>query len=155
MRVYRLTLSRYVDTALSGEGARRVGGRWTPAGLPVVHASDTVSLAVLETLVHAAVRSMPSQRIIAVDIPAAIPVDTVNTAELPHDWRRTPAPATLRNVGRAWIHTARTAILRVPSAIVPLEFNCLLNPRHTDFRRLQVHAPERFEIDKRLFRPLA
>ncbi len=155
MRVYRLTLPRYLDTAMSGEGARRLGGRWTPAGLPVVHTSDTVSLAVLETLVHTVVRSMPSQRIIAIDIPAALPVKTVVAAELPHDWRRTPAPAALRNIGRAWLDAARTAVLRVPSVIVPLEFNYLLDPRHTDFEQLQVHAPEPFEIDKRLFRPVA
>ena len=64
MRVYRLTLPRYVDTAFSGEGARRVGGRWTPPGRPVV------------------------------------------------------------------------VLLRVPSASVPIEFDCLLNPRHPAFGRL-------------------
>ncbi len=150
MRVYRLTLPRYEDTAFSGEGARRVGGRWTPAGRPVVHTSGNVSLAVLETLVHTAVNSMPSQRVIAVDVPEALPVEAVDALDLPDDWRRTPPPTSLQNIGRAWLGAGRTAILKVPSAIVPIEFSYLLNPRHPDFERLRVHAPEPFRVDKRL-----
>ena len=151
MRVYRLTLSRHADTAFSGEGTRLVGSRWTPAGRPVVHTSATVSLAVLETLVHTAVNSIPSQRVIAVDVPDTLPVDT---ADLPDDWRRTPPPPVLRDIGRAWLDAGRTAILQAPSAIVPLEFNYLLNPRHPDFGRLRIHEPEPFKIDKRLFTPM-
>ncbi len=153
MRVYRLTLPRYANTAFSGEGARRVGGRWTPAGRPVVHTSATVSLAVLETLVHTTVNSIPSQRVIAVDVPDALPVDAVDAARLPDDWRRVPPPRVLQDVGRAWLDGGRTAILRAPSAIVPLEFNYLLNPRHADFGLLGIHEPEPFTIDKRLYRP--
>ena len=154
MRVYRLTLPRYADTAFSGEGARRVGGRWTPAGRPVVHTSATVSLAVLETLVHTTVNSIPSQRVIAVDVPDALPADAVDAARLPDDWRRVPPPPVLQDVGRAWLDGGRTAILRVPSAVVPLEFNYLLNPRHADFGLLGIHEPEPFTIDKRLYRPV-
>ena len=154
MRVYRLTLSRYADAAFSGEGTRLVGSRWTPAGRPVVHTSATASVAVLETLVHTAVNSMPSQRVIAVDVPDTLPVDTVDTADLPDDWRRTPPPPVLRDIGRAWLDADRTPILRAPSAIVPLEFNYLLNPRHPDFGRLRIHEPEPFKIDKRLFTPM-
>ena len=154
MRVYRLTLPRYADTAFSGEGARRVGGRWTPVGRPAVHTSATVSLAVLETLVHTTVNSMPSQRIVAVDVPDMLPVDTIDPSRLPDDWRRSPAPPALQDIGRAWLDGGRAAILQAPSAIVPIEFNYVLNPRHADFRRLRIHEPEPFEIDKRLFRPV-
>ena len=153
MRVYRLTLPRYADTAFSGEGARRVGGRWTPVGRPAVHTSATASLAVLETLVHTLVSSMPSQRVIAVDVPDALPVAIVDTASLLDDWRRVPPPPALQDIGRAWLDGGRTAILQAPSAIVPSEFNYLLNPRHADFERLRIHEPEPFEIDKRLYRP--
>ena len=98
MRVYRLTPPRYADTAFSGEGARRVGGRWTPIGWPVVHTSANVSLAVLETLVHTAVNSLPSQRLIAVDVPELLPVEGIDAAVLPDDWRRTPPPASLQDI---------------------------------------------------------
>ncbi len=154
MRIYRLTLPPYVATAFSGEGARRVGGRWTPAGRPVVHTSASVALAVLETLVHTAVNSIPSQRVIAVDVPDTLPLETVAVADLPDDWRRSPPPPALPNIGRTWLDAGRTAILRAPSAIVPLEFNYLLNPRHPDFGRFRIHEPDPFEIDKRLFAPM-
>ena len=153
MRVYRVTPPRYADTAFSGEGARRVGGRWTPIGWPVVHTSANVSLAVLETLVHTAVNSLPSQRLIAVDVPESLPVEAIDAAVLPDDWRRTPPPASLQDIGRAWLGAARTAVLKAPSVIVPIEFNYLLNPRHPDFERLRAHPPEPFPIDKRLFGP--
>lgn len=154
MRVYRLTLPRYADTAFSGEGARRVGDRWTPVGRPVVYTSATVSLAVLETLVHTAVSTMPSQRVMAVDVPDTLRMDTIDPSRLPNDWRRSPAPPALQNIGRSWLDGGGAAILQAPSAIVPLEFNYLLNPRHSDFGLLGIREPEPFEIDKRLLRPV-
>ena len=152
MRIYRLTLPKYAGTAFSGEGALRVGGRWTPPGFPAVHASDSIALAVLETLVHAPAPVVPSHRVIGVDVPDTITVARVDTAELPADWRRTPAPAGLRTIGRDWIEAGQSVLLRVPSAVVPLEYNFVINPRHPDFSRLKVGAPDPFEIDLRLFR---
>ena len=67
-------------------------------------------------------------------------------------WRRTPAAAALQAIGRDWIEAAETAVLRVPSAIVPSESNFVLNPLHADFSRLAVHPPEPFDVDVRLFR---
>ena len=153
MRIYRLTASRYVATAFSGEGTRRVGGRWTPVGYPVAHTSISIALAVLETLVHVDPSVMPAHRVIAVDIPEAIPVTATSIADLPDDWRRTPPPSRLRELGKAWLDAGETALLRVPSVIVPEEPNYLINPRHADFLRLVIHPPAPFEIDRRLFAP--
>ena len=153
MRVYRLTASRYADAAFSGEGARRVGGRWTPVGYPVVHTSNSIALAVLETLVHVDASVMPVHRVIAVDVPESIPVTTITVADLPNDWRRTPPPSRLRELGKAWLDAGEVALMRVPSVIVPEEPNYLINPRHADFSRLAIHPPAPFEIDRRFFAP--
>ena len=153
MRVYRLTASRYADTAFSGEGARRVGGRWTPVGYPVVHTSSSIALAVLETLVHVDASVMPVHRVIAVDVPESIPVTTITVADLPNDWRRTPPPSRLRELGKAWLDAGEVALMRVPSVIVPEEPNYLINPRHADFSRLAIHPPAPFETDRRFFAP--
>ena len=96
MRIWRLTASRYVDTAFSGEGTFRVGGRWTPVGYRAVHAASSIALAVLETLVHVAPSVMPAYRVIAVDVPEVMPVATITVADLPDDWRRTPPPSALK-----------------------------------------------------------
>ena len=153
MRIWRLTALRYVDTAFSGEGARRVGGRWTPPGYRVVHAASSIALAVLETLVHVDPSVMPAHRVIPVDIPEAIPVTTVAMADLPDDWRRTPPSLNSRQIGKVWLDAGETALMQVPSVIVPEEPNYLVNPLHADFTQLVIHAPAPFEIDRRLFRP--
>ena len=95
---------------------------------------------------------MPSHRVMAVDVPEALPLETIDVATLPDEWRRTPPPASLHRIGRDWLHAGHSVVLRVPSAIVPIEFNYLLNPRHPAFADLRIQEPEPFEIDKRLLR---
>lgn len=151
MRVHRLTLARDVDTAFSGEGARRVGGRWTPVGYPAVFTASSIALAVLETLVHTDPRVLPSHQCIAVDVPDSIEIDDVDEARLPADWRDTPASAVLQAIGGEWLDAARTVLLRVPSVVVPQESNYVINPIHPDFSTLIRHAPEPFTMDARLF----
>ena len=155
MRIWRLTASRYVDTAFSGEGTRRVGGRWTPPGYRVVHAAGSIALAMLETLVHVDPSVMPAHRVIPVDIPEAVPVTTIAVADLPDDWRRTPPSSGLRKMGKAWLDAGETALMQVPSVIVPEESNYLVNPLHADFTQLAIHAPAPFEIDRCLFGPFS
>ena len=153
MRIWRLTASRYVDSAFSGEGTRRIGGRWTPVGYCAVHAAGSIALAVLETLVHVNATVMPAHRVIAVDVPESMSVTTITVGELPGDWRRIPPPSMLGELGKAWLDAGETALMRVPSVIVPEEPNFLINPLHADFSRLEIHPPAPFEIDRRLFAP--
>ena len=153
MRIYRLTASRYVDTAFSGEGTRRVGGRWTPVGYCAVHAAGSIALAMLETLVHVDASVMPAHRVIAVDVPETMPVTTIAVEELPDNWRHTPPPLMLMELGKAWLDAGDTALTQVPSVIVPEEPNFLINPLHADFSRLVIHPPAPFEIDRRLLGP--
>jgi RES domain-containing protein len=71
---------------------------------------------------------------------------------LPTTWRRYPAPDALADLGTAWVRAAATAVLVVPSAIVPQERNILLNPAHPDFRRIRLGTREPFSFDPRLWR---
>ena len=121
-------------------------------GHPAVYTSESIALAMLETLVHAPAPVAPAHRVIAVDVPSSVAMTTVEAATLPEGWRGSPAPASLQAKGLAWLDARETAILKVPSAIVPPESNFLLNPLHEDFQNLVVHPPAPFEIDVRLFR---
>ena len=150
LRIYRLTLPKFAGSAFSGEGALRVGGRWTPPGRPAVYASSSIALALLETLAHAPWPTMPTHMVIPVEVPDAMRITVVKIADLPADWRNTPTPAALRTIGKDWLLAAETAILRVPSALVPQEWNYVLNPLHPDFAQLRVLAPEPLAIDGRL-----
>jgi RES domain-containing protein len=87
---------------------------------------------------------------IPADLPDDVRVEHVRVEELSRDWRRTPAPTALAEHGTAWLAAARTAVLAVPSAVVPVETNYLLNPLHPDFPRIAVGDPEPFRLDARL-----
>lgn len=150
LRIYRLTLPKFAGSAFSGEGALRVGGRWTPPGRPAVYASSSIALALLETLVHAPWPTMPTHLVIPAEVPDAMRITVLNINDLPVDWRNTPTPAALRSIGNDWLLAAETAILRVPSALVPQEWNYVLNPLHPDFSQLKIFAPEALAIDGRL-----
>ena len=150
MRAWRLT--RRIHAAFDGEGSRLFGGRWSPPDTPVVYTSGTASLAALEYFVQLVAAQAPDDLVlIPVEIPDDLPTQALGLAALPPDWREYPAPDPLAQLGGEWVHTAATALLRVPSAIVPHESNYLLNPSHRDFTRLRVAAPEPFSLDPRLW----
>ncbi len=76
----------------------------------------------------------------------------IAVASLPRTWRRYPAPEHLADLGTGWVRAGRTAVLVVPSAIVPQEQNFLLNPAHRDFRAIGLGTPEPFSFDPRIWR---
>lgn len=144
-------ICRKAHRALDGEGARRYGGRWNSPGQPVVYASSTLALAALEFLIHLDSSEAPRDLLaIRIAIPDDLAITDVRLRTLPPRWYRYPAPDGCREAGDAWLAARKTAILRVPAAPVPEEWNVLLNPRHPDFQRIKQSAERRFHVDQRL-----
>jgi RES domain-containing protein len=153
LSLWRISKRKYADTAFSGEGARRVGGRWNSRGQGMVYASGTLSLAALEVFVHMEVEDVATMlAYIRVDVPTQVKIEYLEVAQLPPDWRNIPAPAILATIGDRWFKSSSTAILAVPSVVIPMEFNYLINPLHPDFMRLTVKTPQSFELDPRLWK---
>jgi RES domain-containing protein len=151
IRVWRICKTVRIAAAWDGDGARRVGGRWNHRGVPIVYASATLSLAALEFLVHVDPDIAPSPlSALAASLPERLAVETWDIAALPGDWRAVPAPTALRDRGSAWAVSRRTAVARAPSALIPGEWNYLLNPRHPDFESIQIEDPVDFSFDPRL-----
>jgi len=153
LTVWRVVTERYADTAFSGEGARLYGGRWNPKGVAMVYTAQTQSLALLEMLVQDS-----PLRARYVMIPASFPeriVERMDPASLPVDWREISARGELQQVGARWSQTRASAVLAVPSAVVPAETNYLLHPNHTDFAHVQIGAREEWLTDTRLLRRAA
>lgn len=151
IRIWRITTAAH--QAFDGEGARRHGGRWSPPGFRAVYASATLSLAALERLVHADPDLEPPHLVaLPVDLPDTIEIETVDMGALPSDWRIYPAPAPLPRLGQSWLRASRTAVLSVPSAVIPHERNYVLNPAHADAARLVVGKGEPFSLDPRLWK---
>ena len=153
MRVHRLIKARHADAALDGEGARRVGGRWNAPGIPLAYCASSLSLAVLELLVHVDPVSIPADLVaVEVDIPDGLAMVHWRPEDLPARWREEAGIPALRAMGGAWARAAESGVLRVPSVIVPGEPNLLINPAHPDAGRIRRVAQAPFTLDPRLFR---
>ena len=151
-RVSRILRKRYAKAPFDGEGACRHGGRWSSPGVRLAYPSEHLSLAIIEYFVHIDRDDPPPDLVVATaDVPDDVSRVDVAPARLPATWRQTPAPAELAAIGDRFARARRAAILVVPSALVPDEFNWLLNPEHPDFRRLRIHPAEPFSYDARFF----
>jgi len=150
VRAVRICQARFAARSLDGEGARLHGGRWTSKGRPVVYAASSAALAALEILMHMPFPALLAARysLIELEFPEEIVLDLGRTA-LPADWRGAESPA-LKALGDTWLIQGSSAVLRVPSAVVPREDNLLLNPLHPNFSRVRASAPEPFLFDPRL-----
>jgi RES domain-containing protein len=150
--VWRITSTRHAGHAFDGEGARLYGGRWNRPGVPLVYCSATLSLAALEYFVHLEPGLSPSLVTVAAEIPASLAVEVRDIESLPADWRSYPAPERLKDLGSAWARSGSTAVLFVPSAVIPHEQNVLLNPLHPDFLKIKLHDAELFSFDPRMWK---
>ena len=146
---WRICAPRYAETAFSGEGARIYGGRWNSKGRAVVYASESISLAVLEQLVHV---EDPSVLDAFVVVSATLEESSIEilSSSLPDDWRAYPAPPPLKEIGDAWLSEGRSLALKVPSVTVRGQHNYLINPLHPDFAGIEVSEPEPLDLDPRI-----
>lgn len=155
MRVYRICRSAFAES-FDGEGARLYGGRWNPKGVRMVYAASSLSLATLEAFVHLSPRTVPRDFVyVAVDIPDDLAVEQWPADGLPSNWSESPAPEELQTRGRRWIERGSSAVLLVPSAVVPIERNVLINPMHADAGRISRQPPARFLFDVRMIQRLS
>jgi RES domain-containing protein len=135
-----------------GEGARLYGGRWNNPGVSAVYAAGACSLALLEVLVHVPdLVILQGYVMYRVEIPNGL-IQEVPLEKLPDSWNRPGPSPDLRRLGDEWASARRSAVLRVPSAIVPVEYNYVLNPRHPDFPKVEVGPREPLPVDPRLLK---
>jgi RES domain-containing protein len=103
--------------------------------------------------VHIDVDLLPNNLVaIAAEVPERLAVETVKAASLPRNWRRYPALESLKDIGTTWAAKGSTAILTVPSAIIPEEQNYLLNPAHRDFKQVRLRRSIPFHFDPRMWK---
>jgi RES domain-containing protein len=119
-----------------------------------VYTSSTLSLAVLELLVHVDDDDLAKDYVgIPADIPDSVTTTSIRASGLPREWRNLPSPQPLADLGSRWAAALETAVLAVPSAIIPSDLNYLLNPLHPQFRRIRIGRAEPFTFDPRLRKP--
>lgn len=151
--IWRIDKKSHSASSFSGEGAALYGGRWNPRGVRVVYASQTLALAALEKFVHLeGVAGGISFVSLKIDVPGNVKIKHVELSQLPKNWRRVPAPASTREIGLNWAQKNESAILRVPSTIIPSEYDYLIDPLHPDFKSLKISNPSPFSFDPRLWK---
>lgn len=145
LRLFRLGSTAF--PVWDGAGAAAYGGRWNPPGTAVIYASGTLSLAMLERLVQR--RNLRDTLMVEAAVPPDVVIEDL-AGQPPPNWRALGSPEAAA-AGGEWVRSSRTALLRVPSALVPREDNYLVNPAHPDAQRIIVSSPEPLEWDARLF----
>jgi len=147
--VWRLVTHRFAETAFSGEGARLYGGRWNRKGIPLVYTAGSQSLAMLEMLVQdEPLRA--NYMMIPATLPDSLVIERIDPAQLPADWRDLAAREQLQALGTDWARRRSSAVLAVPSTVIPMETNYLLNPLHPAYPEIEIGVPQPFITDLRL-----
>jgi RES domain-containing protein len=150
---YRLVRKRRASDAFSGEGARRYGGRWNTKNIPAVYGSEHLSLAVLEFRVNQASYD-PEEGYIYFRFEFD-PALVENLSDPPDGGRERVSPegskTGAQKLGENWLLEGRSAILSVPSTVLDVERNFVLNPRHPDFPKIQIGAKQELNLDPRLW----
>jgi RES domain-containing protein len=146
--------AKYARAPFDGEGAYRYGGRWSGSGTYLAYASEHQSLAMLEYFVHLDPEDPPDDLVLAsADVPDGISRKRVSAGDLPPNWRETPAPSSLAQIGDKFVAKAASCVLVVPSALAGSENNWLINPQHPDFRQIMLRPVEPLRYDARMLIP--
>jgi RES domain-containing protein len=151
MIVFRLSRKKF-RYDLSGRGAEITGGRWNSKGVRMLYTSQSRALCTAEIAVHSPLGIVPTDYwLSSIEIPANAPLDAIDPAKLPAGWRSFPHPHATQLIGDQFIHQNKFLVLKVPSAVVPGDFNFLINPAHKLFSKVKVKKAEKFAFDERLF----
>lgn len=145
---WRITPKKYLDQAFTGDGAKTWGGRWNPIGQPAVYCAQSLSLAILELIVHLEDHSDISRY---VGIPVSFSSKSVYTLSiLPATWPQLPIGPESMAAGKKWLDEKKFPVLKVPSTIVHLENNFVLNPLHPGFSKFKIGKPQNIYLDPRI-----
>lgn len=150
MFLYRVVRNKYLYD-LSGAGSKLFGGRWNSPGIPALYTSSSKSLAVLESLTNTPPGILQNDfSILILEIAGKVLTDEFHEKDLPKNWKTYPAPVNLAKLGDKWLLARKRLLLKVPSVIIPSEFNFIINPLHEDIRKVKITVTEKLELDGRV-----
>ena len=148
MELWRLT----THPDLTGEGGRLYPARWNSGGIPVSYLATSPGSAYLEVLVNLEIEDdeVPVFTLLRITAPGDLDIPLLHSPKSPDDEAWKDDLALTRSLGDAWLRSRRSALARVPSAILPATFNYLLNPLHPDAARLRIAESMLARFDRRL-----
>jgi len=153
MIVFRIERQKHLETTLTGIGASMVEGyRWNSIYKKIVYTSESRALATLEVSVHLDIsEDLPNDRYyVEIEVPDEIILQEVNLEDLLEGWDSKPPILITQTIGDDFVNYNEAAILKVPSSIVPQEFNYMINPNHRDASKIKVLSTAKMMFDTRL-----
>ena len=149
MMLFRFSPKQFIGE-LNGEGAKQRGGRWNSVGLPVVYTSTTISLSLLELLIYnASYEELRNNYLAKIEIPDILTAGMA-LISVKQNWLKDIDYS--RYIGDSFLTAKKSLLLKVPSAIIPDEYNVLINPLHKDIRKVKIIKTSAFQFDSRLFK---
>ncbi len=151
MRVFRLMRKKF-GIELSGKGAALTGNRWNSKGTELIYCADSRALAMAEVAVHLSLSILPKDYVmVEIDIPGEVSIKSIYLEDLPAHWNSFPHIDRTQFIGDQFVQNRRSCVLKVPSAVVPGDYNYLINPAHQDFSLIKIVDHYDFPFDLRLF----
>lgn len=147
MQVFRIGLAKYTHTlAASGRAAR-----WNPNDVEMIYTAGSRSLACLENVVHRNQIGLNQLfKVMTIEIPDDLYILSIEQKKLQPDWTEFHNMPVTQKLGEEWVKAGKSAVLKVPSAIISAEYNYLINPLHPDFKFIKLLKSEIFIFDKRI-----
>lgn len=149
MEVFRIAMEQY-SNALTSSGS---SNRWNKKGEQVLYTGSSRSLSTLELVVHkGAVTPSESYKVMVISIADEDSLyQQILQKELPTNWRRFDAYSSLQRIGSSWVNSQESLVLKVPSAVIPKEYNFIINTEHPLFNtKVKLVRTEAYFWDKRL-----
>lgn len=149
MRVYRIGKKKFAKD-LAGEGARLNGGRWNHPGISCIYTGGTRAIALVEYTAHVSEDNIPRALCFTCFEVPENSIQEIKIEDLPGNWREWPHPVATREFGSAMLSRVKHLLIRIPSVIIPEEFNYLINPLHPDIKKVKIVSVTDHIYDLRL-----
>jgi RES domain-containing protein len=148
MEVYRIAAKEYAD----GLYASGVQNRWNVRDQWVIYCGSSRSLSTLELLVHRQhVSPQRNYKVMCIQLPnSKQSFEYIDPNTLPNNWRKLKGYTYCQSLGSQWYSEQRSLVLAVPSAVIPQEWNFVINTEHPDFNKVQLEELENYFWDSRL-----
>ena len=153
MELYRITQESYSND-LSGDGSRIFGGRWNSEGRYALYTSANRSLALLETLAHIPAKLFRNKKYILVTVflPDKASLKFIEEKDLPNNWDALDIQHVTQKIGDNFLEEQKGLLFRVPSVLMPEEFNYIINPLHPSMKQVKVIHQREIRFNDRLIK---
>lgn len=153
LTTYRICKTKYAAAWFDGEGAFRFGGRWNSRGTRLLYTAGSLSLAALEMLVHLNNEEiLLSYSFATAEFGESLILPIKDFRPLPESWSDSPPPLEIQQIGDKWAREEASVVLKVPTSVLPIEFNYLINIDHPEFSKVKISEPQNFTFNERLYK---